>query len=136
MVEKNKKGKKETRKRKPTDREQIYKEVREEKQRHILKRLIIEFGDVLLPLYIVVSSLWITLSTILYIYAKEYRVFNDLVASGYGSAVIYSFALLAILLFICWASFGIGTIWSYKAYLKLKAKGIKKKESLLKRILK
>lgn len=136
MTDEDKKGKKEVRKRKPTDREQIYKEVRDEKQKHVLERLIIEFGDVLLPLYILVSSLWITLSAVLFVYAKEYSIFNELVASGYGSAVVYSFALLAIILFVCWASFGIGAIWCYTAHLKLKVKGVRKKENLLKRILK
>jgi len=136
MVEEDKKEKKESRKRKSVNREQIYKEVREEKQRHVLERLIIEFGDVLLPLYIVVSSLWITLSAILYIYAREYGAFNDLIASGYGSVVIYSFALLAILLFACWAGLGIGAFWSYKAHLKLKSRGVRKKLGLIHRLLK
>lgn len=135
MAEEDKKGKKEIRKRKPVDREQIYKEVREEKQRHVLERLIIEFGDVFAPLYIFVSSLWIALSAILYIYANQYSIFNDMIASGYGSAVIYSFALFAIILFACWTSFGVCAFWCYKAHMKLRGKGIRKKESLLKRIL-
>lgn len=131
-----KEEKKEIKKRKSVNREQIYKEVRDEKQRHVLERLIIEFGDVFIPLYIIISSLWVTLSAVLYIYAREYSTFNNLFASGYGSSVIFAFVVFAILIFICWASLGIGAVWCYKAHLKLKSRGIKKKQSLLKRILK
>lgn len=123
-------------------REKIYNEVKKEKKlvkekklKKILQQMVVEFGDVLLPFYVVVSSVWIAVSICMYVYGRGSNVFINYFNSGGGASIVSGFVFFGILMFVVWLSFGLMGIRSYKLYLQLRAKGLCKKKGLLGKIL-
>lgn len=117
-------------------REQVYKEVRREKQSRILKRLVVNMGEMPLVLYILFSSLWITISSVYYVYYVAYHEINELFMIGGGGRFLSGFVFFGLMMFICWVGMGLFAVWIYKARLRLLAKGEKPVEGIISKLLK
>ena len=100
-----------------------------------LRKIIIDLGDMPIYIFVVISAVWITISSVLYSYARNYSLFNELIEEGFGSAVIESFALFSLIVFILWMTFGFGAIWCFQYHRKLIEKGAKKKKGYLGEII-
>ena len=117
-------------------REQVYKEVRREKQSRILKRLVVNMGEMPLVLYILFSSLWITISSVYYVYYVAYHEINELFMIGSGGRFLSGFVFFGLMMFSCWVGMGLFAVLIYKARLRLIAKGEKPARGLINKLLK
>lgn len=107
--------------------EEIYKKVRQKKVKDIIKRSIIELGDVPIFLFMILSSMWVAVSTSLYVYSLNYPLHKILVNSGGGHLVIMSFSLLTLFMFFVWLVLGSWCIAFYKAHVLVQKKEKKRK---------
>jgi len=117
--------------RKENKKDEVYKQVRREKQLHILKKLFVNLGDLPLFLYITISSVWITISTILYVYQTNASLFNEATEIGLGTSVVLGFTFLGIMMLFAWIGFGWMSVEVYKTQLRLFNKGEKKMRGYL-----
>lgn len=115
--------------------EKSYREMRKKRQKALLKRIIIDMGSVPIALYVVVSSFWIAISSILYIYSTNYSAFNMFFLHGLGADVVYAFVSFGILIFILTITLGIGCVFIYRANVLLFERGEKKTKSYIEEIL-
>jgi len=98
-----------------------------------LRQLVMNFGDVVLPIYIGVTSFLIAYLWLVIFYNNHRTLFLDYLLEYQGGGLIADFFFMGMLLVITFVTFGVFSMLSYKYYLELKAKGYKKNKSLFER---
>ena len=110
----------------PEKRREIYKEERKkilnEKIEEMRERSIVVFGNILLPIYVLLSSLLIGLSATLYIVVNATEEIREgFIQDPFGISI--DLAILAIIAFFFWLMFGMTSLYLFlKSDQKIKEK--------------
>lgn len=101
-----------------------------EKTVKTIQKMIMSFGDSLLPIYIGITSFMIAYMWILIFYNSHRDLFLNYLNDTSGGVLIADLFFMGLILAIIWGTLGLFCVFMYKHHYKLKAAGFKKNKSL------
>ena len=107
----------------------------EDKYIKVIRKLIVNGGDVMLLLYILVSSLLLSQYMIQNIYLKNEHLFIEYLINYNGWKILNLFWVTGVFITGIWVSIGILFMTAYKHQIKLLSKGFKKDKSILEKAI-
>jgi hypothetical protein len=111
-----------------------HKEYHREKTKEVIKRLIIQGGELPVMMYVVLSSIWISISAGLYVYSVNASSFKLLIQEGFGSYIFFMYGQITLLMFFVFLSFGILSLFIFRAKIRMEDKGVQKPKNLVEEI--
>lgn len=108
---------------------------RDEKTVIWIRQLIMSSGNTLLPIYIGISSFMIAYMWVLIFYNSHRNLFLGYLNNYSGGVLIADLFFMGVLMAIIWGTLGLFCLFMYKHYYRLKAVGLKKKQSLFEKAI-
>jgi hypothetical protein len=112
-----------------------YKRLRNERWNKTIRKSVFNFGDLPIFAFVSFSAIWVSISTSMYVYSINYQLFQKYISQGFGSSVIFAFALLTLLMFIVWFIFGSWCMSIFHAHVLLQKKEDKKRKTYVEKLI-
>jgi len=113
------------------------KMLKEKKLVEMVRNFVFAFGNVLLPLYIGLSSFIIAYYGVVILYNNHRSVFLNYLTLHSGGSLVADFFMIGIFIMVLWGTFGLFSMGLYKQFKRLEFIGFKlKKKPLIQRALK